>query len=656
MKSEPKLGAVLIAALMCWAPIPESKSATLASLKLDDLLQKEVTSVSRRSERLSDAAAAVFVISSEDIQRSGAKSIPEALRMAPGVDAVRLSANRWSVSIRGFNDRFSNKLLVLVDGRNAYHPAFSGVFWETLLLPLTDIERIEVIRGPGAVIWGTNAVNGVINIISKSSVATSGLQLTAGSGDRHGSSAQIRYGGQIANSRVHYRAYGTFETARPFESIDGKDARDEYENHSGGLRMDGYFANGGRWNVSGEIFEVESDEETFIPVPCAPFVALIPATQKNEGANIRGRLQGDSFLGDYEVQAAYAYADTLLPVFGRYRLHNYDLDAQLRPSAFGAHQITLGGGFRLTADEVSNGMQQSFQVDEQSATTVSIYAQDEVKLSPTVATIVGLRVEDHEYSGVEVLPSLRLRWNISPRRMAWANVSRAARSPSRAERTFSYTLSYQQPPGAPQPIQSTIIGSENFDTEYLVASEIGFRQQLSTRASLDLTLFHHDYSDLRSFDMSGQNPQLPLQNNGALEIYGAELSAAWRPRSNLNLSAAYAWNQSRRSVLEDIEDSRIVSHIANLRVGYMIRRDLTADLSAYYKSERDAALAFGSRQIDPFTSTTASLRWQVTSYLRLSLAGYDLLDSSHIEGQTQTPVRPDIEVPRGAYAEIQLQF
>ena len=154
MKSEPKLGAVLIAALMCWAPIPESKSATLASLKLDDLLQKEVTSVSRRSERLSDAAAAVFVISSEDIQRSGAKSIPEALRMAPGVDAVRLSANRWSVSIRGFNDRFSNKLLVLVDGRNAYHPAFSGVFWETLLLPLTDIERIEVIRGPGAVIWG----------------------------------------------------------------------------------------------------------------------------------------------------------------------------------------------------------------------------------------------------------------------------------------------------------------------------------------------------------------------------------------------------------------------------------------------------------------------------------------------------------------------
>lgn len=649
-------GSMLIAALFAMSYSGLSNAADVAALELDELLKREVTSVSRRPERLSNTASSVFVISADEIRRSGVQSIPEALRLAPGVDAVRSSANRWSVSIRGFNDRFSNKLLVLIDGRNAYHPAFSGVFWESLLLPLADIERIEVIRGPGAVVWGSNAVNGVINIISKSSVATSGVQVTAGGGDRHGAKAHIRYGGQLEDSRVHYRTYAAGQRAESFQRPDGSDAYDEFENVTIGGRADGYLSDGGRWNLSTEFVDVNSDDETFVPAPQPPFFAVLAGEQRSKGFNLRARLENNSALGNYETQFSYARTETEIPALGSDRRDTFDLDAQLEPELDGDHRVTLGGGVRVTSDKVGNGPQQNFQKAEESLATSNIYAQDDWQFSQDLAATLGVRLEYNRFSDLEVMPSLRLRWNFSPRRMLWANVSRAARTPSRAERTFAFIASYQQPPGAPQSFPVVIQGSENFDTEYVLASEIGYRQQLSSRASIDLTLFHHDYQDLRTFAFSGTNPNVQLENNGELQIYGAELSASWRPISRLKIGAAYAWNDVSGQENEDLEASRVVSSIANIRAGYELSTKLTADVSAYFKSDRDGDPGSGSSAIDSFVSTSVSLRWQARPWLSLSLAGYDLFDEGHIESDSLTPARSAIEVPRGIYGEIQFQF
>ena len=328
--------------------IAQDKTPGLNDFSIEDLMQVEVTTVSKKPQKLATVAAAVYVISAEDIRTSGANSLPEVLRMAPGVDATRISGNRWAVTIRGFATHLSNKLLVLVDGRNAYSPAFSGVLWEDFQFPMEDIERIEIIRGPAAAVWGTNGVNGVINIITKSAAATQGGQVVIGGGNVEGAYGRVRWGGQNADGSVLYRVYGSKQNANSRNAIAGGDGMDAYHTKATGFRMDGYLTGGERWDISGDVYSVRSDLFTTFSLPNTEFAN--PGMNSHDGQTLRGRyIQPLSHGGDLQIQASYAHADFTMGVLLADRRETFDLDVQHHFRWGERHDIVWGGGYRLRA-------------------------------------------------------------------------------------------------------------------------------------------------------------------------------------------------------------------------------------------------------------------------------------------------------------------
>ena len=349
-------------------------------LSLENLMEMEVTTVSKKRQKLATVAAAVYVISAEDIRMSGANSIPEVLRLAPGVDSTRISGNRWAVSIRGFASRLSNKLLVLVDGRNAYSPAYSGVLWEDFQFPLEDIERIEVIRGPSSVVWGTNGVNGVINIITKSAAATQGGSLLIGGGTVEGTFSRFRQGAQNADASVIYRAYASTQSANSQRSVKGGDGMDAYHSDAAGFRMDGYLTNGASWDISGDIRALRSDIPTTFSLPNVKVTN--PILGKNEGQTLRARYTHPLDDGS-SVQAQLAYARLNYDEPGLFsdQRNTIDLDVQHHLKIGKYHDLVFGADYRVSSDTVMPTP--LLVLDETSRRTISFgfFAQDEIFLA-----------------------------------------------------------------------------------------------------------------------------------------------------------------------------------------------------------------------------------------------------------------------------------
>ena len=636
---------------------PEEHEPALSSLgSLEDLLRTEVRSVSRRPERLGDAAAAVYVISSSDIAKSGVRTVPEALRLAPGVNATRISANRWAITIRGGADRLSNKLLVLVDGRNAYSPAFSGVFWESMQMPMEDIERIEVIRGPGAAVWGTNAVNGVINIISKSAASTQGLSVKAGGGDREGWFANVSAGSKIEGTNIHQRTYVNTQQARAFETQNGESAKDHFETVAAGLRLDGFLRSGARWNANIEYQDIESQTSTVVPVPNPPFNQTLNAPQKLQGFQMRGRMVSTlENRGELEVQAAYAYSDITFPALGNEERNTIDVDVQYRPETVGIHRISIGAGVRHSRDNFEDGEQQFFADNGDAFSVFSLYAEDVISLTDTLTTTIGLRLDEHDYTGLEFQPTLRALWNASTNQTVWASVSRAVRTPSRGERNFNFVAAYV-PTGfpAPAPVSIPIIlqGTDNFDSEVLIASELGYRAQVTPKLFGDLTAYLHQYEDLRSFAFTSQTTG-ELGNTGELDLYGVELTGSWRPMSGWLVNVNYSYSEVLAEKNQADEAAAVPRHIGSVRVSWDILSNLGLDVTGYRLSSRKL---LGGSEIDAFTSLNAALRWQESPNVELRLVGQDLLNSNQFEGSASVPRRDAVYVPRGIYGQIRVNY
>ncbi|MGB0129616.1 MAG: TonB-dependent receptor plug domain-containing protein, partial [Rhodocyclaceae bacterium] len=345
-----------LASCLCAAALPAAADAPLADLSLEDLLSIEVTSVSRKAQRLTDAAAAAFVVTSEDIQRSGATTIPEALRMVPGIEVARLGSGRWAVSARGFNGRFANKLLVLMDGRSIYSPLFSGVFWEAEDTLLEDIERIEVIRGPGAAMWGANAVNGVINIITKKARDTQGGLITARAGVQETGGLSARYGG-AAGDGGHFRLWGkTFAHDESSAPGGGSDANDRWKASRAGFRLDKNLAAGSNLTLIGNVYDGKSNDTLLFPTLFAPYQLPTAVAQKNRGANLLGRFDWTLENGSQATLQSYADVTELdiLPL-AKERRTTFDVDFQHRLQAGTRHDLVWGLGYRWSSDDVSTG-------------------------------------------------------------------------------------------------------------------------------------------------------------------------------------------------------------------------------------------------------------------------------------------------------------
>jgi len=523
-----------------------SRKATvveLTKLSIEELLNTQVISVSKKPQKISEVAAAIYVITNENIRRSGVTTVAQALRMAPGVQVARIDSNEWAISVRGFNGRFSNKLLVLVDGRSVYVPYFSGVLWEILDTHLEDIERIEIIRGPGASLWGANAVNGVINIITKSSKDTKGTLISTRKGNIERGYGSVRYGGK-AGQNAHYRIYAKYNQ---LENETEESISKEYEDRKSfqtGFRMDWNFSTKDTLIMQGD-FHNSSFYDSISIYSMAPFHSkeIAAAKDKKQALNIMSKWQHKvSDSSETELKFYYDRYKFNHTVFG-IEWETIDLDFQHRFKLGDFHEIMWGTGFCFISDKAENNIHQAWP-ESRDTQLYSGFVQDEISLVKNkVILTLGSKFEYNDYTGFEFQPNARLLWKAKSNHSFWASVSRAVRTPSRSEHDGSIIIDSIQPipanalfPGSPELPGSTIsyAGDRSFESEELIAYELGYRVQVTNTFLADTALFFNEYKKLRSFEPSEwltPAQQIPIElkayNKARAESYGMEIALDW---------------------------------------------------------------------------------------------------------------------------------
>lgn len=513
-----------------------SEHDKLLDLSVEQLLDVQVTSVAKKTQRVEDSAAAVHVITQDDIQRSGMTSVPELLRMAPGLHVAQLDNGTWAIGSRGFNGRWSNKLLVLLDGRVLYTPLFSGVYWDAVDTPLEDIERIEVIRGPGATIWGANAVNGVINIITKEAAATQGgmASLTAGNALRQ---EVLRYGGELGGSG-HYRVYAKNVERSAFQR-GGGDAFDAADIRTAGFRSDLRLPNGDALTFQGDAYDGNSnhtDRNVFL-VP--PYLTPLNFTTDLSGHNLLMRWKRTP-APDAELSLQFFWDH-----YSRKDVQNgevrdtFDLEFQHRFAAGERNDVVWGVNLRDTQDQTDAAFLASFTPASRHDRLAGLFIQDEIALLPEKLRLtLGSKFEHNDYSGFEYQPSARLLWRIDERNSAWTAVSRAVKTPTRDDSDIRINAAAFPGPSG-MTVLSSIFGNPNALSEKLIAYEAGYRVRVNPRLSFDATVFHNDYRDMRSSEAmpplfeATPVPHLTLGqllvNKSGAHGAGFEISTSWQP-------------------------------------------------------------------------------------------------------------------------------
>src|SRR3989440_5806589 len=489
---------------------------SLKKLSIEQLMSVEVPSVSKRPERLSQTASAIQVITQDDIRRSGAASLAEVLRLAGNLQVAQLDSRQWAISARGFNGTAANKLLVLIDGRTVYTPLFSGVFWDVQEVPLADIDRIEVISGPGATLWGANAVNGVINVITKDAKDTQGVLLSGGGGTEQHGFGTVRYGGALGSTvraRIYGRAFGRDATALP----SGQDAADDWHLWQGGFRMDWDASNVNRATLQGDLYDGR------IGQPTAADIAV-------SGGNVMAKWSHT--ISETSSLAAQLYYDRThrdIPgTFGE-DLDTYDVDLQHATRLGARHDIVWGLGYRLINDRVANSSMLAFLPAGGARQWFTGFVQDEIALVPSrLHVALGTKIEHNDYVGFEVQPSGRVNWRLSSSGTAWAAVSRALRSPSRIDREL---FAPAQPP-------YFLAGGPGFHSEEELAYELGYRHQEGSLA-LSVATFYSRYHGLRSLERATPTSPLVIANGQDGESYGAEVTAQYWLTSRWHVHAGY---------------------------------------------------------------------------------------------------------------------
>ena len=599
----------------------------LSDLSLEELSQVEITSVSKRPEPLGNAAAAVYVITNDDILRSGVTSLAEALRLAPNLEVARVDAQTYNISARGMNSvNASNKLLVLVDGRSIYTPFFTSVFWDQQTVMLDDIERIEVISGPGGTLYGSNAVNGVINIITKNSADTQGGLIDAKVGNlvQRGDG---RYGGKLGNGgtyRVYALGFGEGHTDRQ----DGSSAMDAWNGKQAGFRSD-FRALDGAFAVQGDFYE------NLIDTPGG----------RRSGGNVLGRFTTRVLGSSLEVQAYYDQQDraTVDANGGRAaeKVRTYDVQAQ-DIVVFGAHQIVWGVGQRTWIDRFTNTANPFVLVPEsQTLNLTNVFGQDTIAVRDDLSLTLGTKFEYSDFSGWEVMPSARAGWRVDSRNFFWGAISRAVRTPSRLERDLTAPGIVNQSP--------------DFESEKLVAYEAGWRSQLTSDASLSVSLFYNDYGDLRT---TKPNPVtfLPVTFGNGWEghTYGADVWGSVSPLPWWRLDAGFEVLRKRFHLKPGEVDIAGIQTVLGHDPGHQVF------LHSYMDVAPHVQLYVGLRQVGALSDVgvpsyfEADLRlaWRVRPDLEISIAGYNLVHAHHAEA-TAPPIQ---EIPRSGYVGARWSF
>lgn len=642
-----------------------AQAPDLSKLSIEDLINVEITTASRKEQALSRTAAAVYVITDEDIRRSGARAIPDLLRMVPGFSVAGVDASAWAVSARGFNSFYANKLLVLVDGRSVYTPLFAGVNWDMLGLPLTDIQRIEVVRGPGGSLWGANAVNGVVNIITKSAEATQGGLATASLGGPLGNGGMLRYGGRLG-AHARYRVFGRYATAGTNRTVRGFDKADDAGVGQGGIRVD-WTQGIDEVSVQASVQDGQNDHvraKVLLVEPWSTFARFRNTfTEGNTG--VRWTRTPSSRL-DTQVQASYS-GYTRAIEYGRSSplftedWQVADVEARQRRLIGRRHEVVAGVGYRFWTVSLGNTRELSFLPPVQRQHLGAAFVQHELTLGTGVHVTSGLKVERNSFTGFEHQPNLRVVWNPVRTHAVWASASRAVRTPSISDRSVSIPAFASAGPQG-MPVVGLFQGSPSATAELLHAYEAGYRAQFG-RVFADIAAFANRYHTLmgtRALAPTGGlvngRPAIVVPvlvgNASGGRARGVELSANWAPAAWWRLGgswAGFAFDPDASAVNgADVIQARSPAHQLTARSYVDLPR--RGELSVF-------AVRVGSPapEVPAYTSLTLRTSWPVTRTIELALGVENLLHDDVVEFNDPTGFESS-RVRTGVFGDLSWRF
>jgi len=644
----------------------------VAAMSMEDLMNMQVTSVSKRTQKVADAAAAIFVITQEDIRRSGATSIPEALRMAPGIQVARIDENKWAIGSRGFNGRFDNKLLVLIDGRSVYTPLFSGVYWNVQDVMLEDVDRIEVIRGPGATLWGANAVDGVINVITKKAKSTQSTVVTAGAGTEERAAGGVRYGSKLGDN-TYYRAYAKYFDWGPSAYPSGMTAHDGWDALRGGFRADWTPTAANSLTLQGDMYRSRFDETLTVASLSPPYSNTFPNDGKYSGGNLLGRWNHTSERSSMSLQMYYDNTTiTDHSLFGDHQ-NIFDIDFQHAFHTGDSQQFVWGFGYRSIRDKNDPSFTVSLQPNQVTLNHFSTFLQDEISLVDNRLQItLGSKFERNEFTGLEVEPNARLLWTVTPNQSIWTAVSRAVRTPALTEEGLRLN-SAVIPPGTPSnptplPAVLAVFGSHQFNSEDLLAYELGYRVQATSNLSIDLATFYNNYSGLRTaepgapFVEASPAPTdivIPFVASNKMSggTYGVELFADWKVVPKWRLAGSYSYLQMNIHKNADSQDPTADNpNGSSPRHQWYLRSSV--DLPKHF--EQDTTLRFvdhlPSLNLPNYYSLDAHLGWRPVTSLELSIGGQNLLNNWHLEFLPDFVNTSPTVVKRSIFGSITVKF
>ena len=639
---------------------------SLKRLSLEELLNMEVTSVSRRAEKLSEVSSAIQVITQEDIRRSGATSLPEALRLAGNIQMGQKNSHDWAISVRGFNTDLANKLLVLIDGRTVYTPLFSGVFWDRQDYLLEDIERIEVISGPGGTLWGANAVNGVINIITKKSKDTQGLYVEAGGGTQLRYSTGLRYGGMVG-SNVSYRVYGKYFDRDDSVFPNGEDAADAWRMGQTGFRLEARPSQKNSITLQGDYYDGKEK------------ISTGSVTDVN-GGNILGRWS-HTFSDKSDMSFQLYYDNTALvqpvPEFRnedntivlapagtlKDNTDTYDFDFQHSFQLGRRNRIVWGLGYRYTHDEVENAPGLAFDPTVLNQNLFSVFAQDKIMLSEKFFFTLGTKVEHNDYTGFEFEPGVQVQSNITRDQTLWASLSRAVRMPSRFDRHVRLPT-----PGFSPIVDNLLIGGADFESETVLAYELGYRARVGSKVSSSISTFYNVYDDVRSTSLSPPDPVFGLPfplfyaNDLEGETYGLEFSITYQMLDWWRLYGAYnLFKADIRVKPNGFDFNNALNELADpenrfsLRSSMNLLRNIELDCGLRWIDSFEYNMGGKPGKVESYTELDVRLAWHLTPKFEISVIGQNLLHDQHLE-YVISGANPRAEIERSVYGKITCRF
>lgn len=645
----------------------------LTDLSLEELMNLRVTSTARRPQTVAESPAAVFVITQDDIRRSGVTSIPEALRMVPGIEVARIDGNKWAISARGFNGRFANKLLVMIDGRSVYTPLTSGVLWDAQDTVLEDIDRIEVVRGPGASLWGANAVNGVINIVTKQARDTQGGLFVAGGGTEEQGFTTLRYGGKFDDD-THYRAYMKYFNRDSQHAIDGGDAADDWQVGRSGFRVDWQPEGPDNLTVQGDMYRgvVGTTGTVFSLGP--QLQQVINTDDDIFGANLLSRWTHRFEDGsDMALQVYYDVAQAQ-ELGVDVEENTVDFDFQHHFTFRNDHDVVWGVGYRLIDGQFDGTFTTDFSESHRTDHLASAFLQDEIALVPDELHLtLGSKFEYSSFTGVEIQPTARLAWTPDDRQTVWTAISRAVRTPSQSAESIS--INSVLPPGDPNnplpiPLQVAVLGNAGLVSEHVTALELGYRVRPANELSLDFSSFYNRYEDLLSVETSGPLTFVPcaspplfvcavgttrFDNLGSATSWGFEASADWRATTWWRLQGAYSFlhmdvDHNGAAGFTVHAEGRDPSHVVSLRSSFDIAEDWEFDLWGRYVS------ALPERNVEDYFTFDARLGWRPLDGLEFALVGQNLFDDHHLEFTPELINTTPTEIERAVYGKVTVTF